>query len=281
MAKTSHARAGRHAGQGAIRESFSRRLNVRDAFGQLFDMLPEVYFFAKDADGRFVRMNLALVRALGLHDEAEVLGRDDYDFFSREMADRYRAEDQRVMRGDRPVCNEIWVVPNRAGVLTWYVSSKIPLHDHRGRIIGIAGAMRELRTAGPGLGPYEPLAPAIQHLTAHFAQPVTLSELAARVHLSVSQFQRRFRELFRTSPMQYVIQFRVQQACRDLERTGRTIAEIALANGFYDQSCFVRQFRARLGMTPTAYRRRHRAAPGAVAKSRSRAGRRTDKSLSR
>lgn len=243
---------------GNFQDAFLGRLNARDEFGILFDLLPEVHFFAKDDAGRFVRMNRALVQALGLRDESEVIGRDDYEFFSREMADRYREEDRRVMRTDRPVCNEIWVVPNRAGVLTWYVASKIPLHDSAGHVIGVAGAMRELRSAGPGLGPYEALAPAIQHLTENFAGPVTLAVLAARVHLSVSQLQRKFRELFRTSPMQYVIQFRVQQSCRDLERTDRSVAEIAIANGFYDQSAFVRQFRARIGATPTEYRRKHR-----------------------
>lgn len=239
-----------------FQREFFHRLSSEAAFDLLFDLLPEVFFFAKDEQGRFVRMNPALVRAIGLGSESEVLGKYDHDLFPPLLADRYREEDRQVMEQDCPVKNTIWVVPNREGVLTWYLASKIPLHDRSGRVIGIAGAMRDMRSAGAIIGPYDDLKEAIDYMTRHFATEFSVRTLAAMVNLSTSQFERRFRKLFRLSPIQYVIQLRVQNACRQLERTNESISNIALQNGFYDQSAFIRHFRKRLGITPREYRRK-------------------------
>ena len=94
--------------------------------GDLFDSLPEVYFFAKDVQGRFVRMNRELVKALGLREESEVLGETDFDFFTPELADRYRREDQMVMDAGQPIHNQVWQVPTVTGVINWYLGSKMP-----------------------------------------------------------------------------------------------------------------------------------------------------------
>jgi len=76
------------------------------------------------------------------------------------------------------------------------------------------------------------------------------------VHLSSSQFQRRFRALFQTSPIQYLLQLRIDSACQELQRTDASIGTIAMENGFYDQSAFCRQFQKRVGLTPRQYRAR-------------------------
>lgn len=244
-----------------LQKCFLSRICTQDAFGLLFDLLPEVYFFVKDEGGRFVRMNPALLRALGLKNESEIIGKNDDDFFSPSLAERYREEDRRVMRENRPIVDQIWFVPNGKGILNWYLSSKIPLHDTGGKVIGIAGAMRDARSAGAVIGPYEDLKAAVDHLARNFAEDIRMKDLAAMVHLSVSQFERRFRALFQMPPSQYLIQLRVENACRQLERTNVSIAEVASNNGFYDQSSFTRLFRLRLGLTPSAYRLRYATKP--------------------
>ncbi|MEK0446049.1 MAG: HTH-type transcriptional activator RhaS [Verrucomicrobiota bacterium] len=241
----------------SFQKHFISKLANEDAFGALFDLLPEIYFFIKDDVGRFVRMNPALLRALGLSDESEVIGRNDDDFFSPALAERYREEDQKVMAQNAPVVDQIWFVPNKSGVLNWYLSSKVPLHDRLGNVIGIAGAMRDARSAGAVIGPYEDLKAAVDHLSRNFSQEIQITDLASMVHLSVSQFERRFRALFQMPPMQYLIQLRIENACRQLERSDDSIAEIAGRNGFYDQSAFTRHFRKRLGLTPSQYRERY------------------------
>ena len=59
------------------------------------------------------------------------------------------------------------------------------------------------------------------------------------------------------TPMQYVLRVRINASCQLLTSTGRSVAEIALACGFYDQSYFTKQFHKQLGQTPTEYRSRY------------------------
>ncbi len=254
--RKNRSRAALAAEGGDLQAGFFARLIPGDTLGQLFEMLPNVYFFVKDAEGRFVRMNDALLRAIGFSREADVLGHTDADFFSPFLAHGYREEDRWIIAENRAVPDKIWFVPNGKGVLTCFLCSKVPLHDRAGRVIGIAGVMRDAQSAGATIGPYEDLRPALEYLNRHFAESVTIETVAAQVHLSTSQFQRRFRALFQTSPVQYLLQLRIDSACQQLQRTDASIATIALRNGFYDQSAFCRQFKKRVGLTPRHYRTR-------------------------
>lgn len=239
-----------------LQEAFFSRLTAEDTLGQLFDVLPNVYFFVKDTEGRFMRMNQALLQAHGFRHETEVLGFTDADFFTPFLAHGYREEDRWIATHNQVVRDKIWFVPNSKGFLVCYLCSKAPLHDDAGRVIGIAGVMRDARSAGSAIGPYEDLKPAVEHLNNHFTESITVETLAARVHLSSSQFQRRFRALFQTSPMQYLLQLRIDSACQQLQRTDASIGTIAMNHGFYDQSAFCRQFQKRVGLTPRQYRSR-------------------------
>jgi AraC-like DNA-binding protein len=246
-----------HGAEGEkLQESFFSRLTPEDSLGQLFDMLPNVYFFVKDTEGRFMRMNQSLLQAIGLRHETEVLGFTDADLFSPFLAHGYREEDRWIVSKNRPVRDKIWFVPNNKRVLLCYLCSKAPLHDRAGRVIGIAGVMRDARSAGAVIGPYEDLKPAVDYLNSHFNESIAIEHVAEMVHLSSSQFQRRFRALFQTSPIQYLLQLRIDSACQQLQRTALSIGSIAIENGFYDQSAFCRQFQKRVGLTPRQYRTR-------------------------
>ena len=74
--------------------------------------------------------------------------------------------------------------------------------------------------------------------------------------LSVSQFQREFRRLFGLTPTAYVLEARLQAARHQLDTTTRPLGQIAVACGFYDQSYFVKRFKAATGLRPLEYRRR-------------------------
>jgi AraC-like DNA-binding protein len=110
--------------------------------------------------------------------------------------------------------------------------------------------------AAEWVGPYDDLKDAVDYLNAHFNESIAIETVAAKVHLSASQFQRRFRALFQTSPIQYLLQLRIDSACQQLQRSDASIGTIALENGFYDQSAFCRQFQKRIGLTPRQYRTR-------------------------
>jgi PAS domain S-box-containing protein len=226
-----------------------------EAFLAIVRDLPDLYVFAKDVSGRFLLCNPALVKALGLQRESELLGRTDYDFFERNLANRYRVEDQEVMKSGQPVTNRVWFVPGRDGHLHWYVSSKYPLHASDGSVAGIMGAMRDVSKTGQVLGPYQAMEPVLNHINAKFADPLTVAELAGLVHLSVSQFERRFKQLFFVSPMKYLNRVRLEHAARLLTESTAAIAMIALDCGFYDHSHFTKRFRTVYGQPPSQYRR--------------------------
>ena len=88
-------------------------------FAPLFHVLPSVFFFAKDLQGKFTAINSPLPGMIGISKE-EILGATDYDFFDRDLADSYRREDMNVMESGEPVLNQTRWVPNvRTGDIHW------------------------------------------------------------------------------------------------------------------------------------------------------------------
>ncbi len=221
---------------------------------ELLDHLPAIYFFAKDREGQFMHINRALLDVLGVARESEVIGKTDYDFFLPEVADRYRQQDRQVMASGRPLTDHVCGVPDGAGILRWYVETKIPLFDQQNRPIGVAGIMHDLEKAGASLAPYQRLSLAITHISNHFSEKITLESLASLVHLSVSQFNRTFKQLFRISPGQYINRVRINAACSLLRSTSESVECIASRTGFCDASHFVRRFKRVMNCTPKAYR---------------------------
>ena len=73
---------------------------------------------------------------------------------------------------------------------------------------------------------------------------------------SFELFNRRFRELLRMTPTQYLRSVRIQAAQQLLTTTSRTLVEIAVQVGYTDQSHLTKRFREATGMTPAAYRKR-------------------------
>jgi AraC-like DNA-binding protein len=88
----------------------------------------------------------------------------------------------------------------------------------------------------------------------HLHRPIQAQEAARRLHVTPGAFSRAFKRLIGKSFSQYVNDLRVAEACLELGRSDRPVAQIATQCGFGTLSNFNRQFRARLGVTPRAYR---------------------------
>lgn len=225
----------------------------------LFEFLPEVYLYAKDRHSRFVKVNTALVHLRGRQSEWEIIGRTDFDLHPRYLAEQYVREDRQVMDAAAPLPNQVWLVPDETGRLKWYLSSKIPLFGRQAKVVGIAGAMRDLEKFETVYRPYQDMDAVLTYVLNHYGEKLTVSDLAEMVHLSVSQFDRKFKSLFQMTPQQYVLRVRINAACQALTSSEQTAAQIAHHCGFYDQSYFTRQFRRHTGMTPLAYRQKYAA----------------------
>jgi len=78
----------------------------------------------------------------------------------------------------------------------------------------------------------------------------------------VSHLQRLFLRTIGVRPGKYIIQQRLNAACRLLEETDDGVYDIALATGFCDQSHFTKMFKRERGITPSEYHRKHRTEHG-------------------
>lgn len=91
-------------------------------------------------------------------------------------------------------------------------------------------------------------------IRARLDQTITIDELASEAGMSPSHFSRVFKETVGSTPMQYVLAYRVEQAMKMMSDASRQLGDIALDCGFADQAHFSRSFKQVTGQTPRAYR---------------------------
>lgn len=239
-----------------IREAFFEKLGHSDQAFALFDYLPGLSFFVKDRQGRFMALNRRGCEYCGVASEAEAVGKTDYEFFPTARADEYRAADRQVIESGEAIVNRVESAPEDAGSPRLVMTSKIPLRDRRGRVIGVAGFSRQIERMQVPAGTADAFATVIEYVHTHFAEHLSTSQLAEMAGLSESHFERRFRHAFSTSPRQYLVRVRIEHASKLLRESDQTISKIAQACGFYDHAHFSRCFRRIMNQSPTEYRRR-------------------------
>lgn len=113
--------------------------------------------------------------------------------------------------------------------------------------------------SAPAWMPVAPVSPplpvqrAIAYLEQHLQQAVSLQELAQVACISRFHLARLFRASTGDSPMQYQRRRRIEQAQRLLREGRHNVTDIACELGYFDQSHFIRSFRAATGCTPGGY----------------------------
>lgn len=238
-------------------KEFIRSIGDSSSLIDIFSALDDVYFFMKDRQSRFMGANAHQLKKMGLASEADIIGRSDYDFFPGHMISHYHLDDQRVMKTGVPILRRVEPVTNPDGTVNWHVTSKFPLYNREGACIGLAGIMRDLKRETSGLKQHRHMSRVLDHIAAHYTEPLTMKDLASIAGLSVSQFDRRFRSLFGQTPSHFLIRYRLTRASQLLVQSDRTLSSIAHESGFYDHSHFTREFRKMFGLSPGRYRREH------------------------
>jgi AraC-like DNA-binding protein len=178
------------------------------------------------------------------------------------LANQYRIDDERVLRGER-ILSRVELVGRFDHTARWCVTSKVPLHNPQGDIVGTAGVTRPLPrpdATGAAPGPADsPLSTAIRFISQHYADRITNEDLARACGLSVRAFERQFQAAYQCSPHDYLRGLRVRVSCSALVFSRKSLADVASEFGFADQSHFTKEFRRIMGETPSAYRRRFQA----------------------
>jgi AraC-like DNA-binding protein len=223
---------------------------------ELFDYLEDVPLWMKDEAGHYQWVNVAFLLNFGLHHRAEVIGRTDYDLCSPVLADQYRIDDEKVLAGER-ILSRVELVGRFNHTARWCVTSKIPLRSAGGNVVGTAGITRPLDQHGLAAPAGALLSAAIRCISQRYHEAISNLELARVCGLSVRAFERQFRTTYGSSPHDYIRQLRVRMSCRALVFSRASLADVANAHGFADQSHFTKEFRRIMDETPGAYRARH------------------------
>jgi len=220
----------------------------------LFDALPDVVFFIKDAAGRYVRVNQTLADRCAGGDKARLIGRLPAEVFPAPLGAIYTRQDERVLKTGKPVEHELelHIYPGcKAG---WCLTTKHALRDADGRITGVSGISRDLNAPSDKARGFAEVAAALRHMQRNFAESLRIEDIARKAGLSVHQFEQRVRRLFQMGPLQLLHKLRLDEATRLLRETDKSLAEIALETGWCDQSAFTRHFSRRTGIAPGKFR---------------------------
>ena len=103
--------------------------------------VPDAIYF-KDAASRFIHVNQALARALKVHAPDELVGKMDFDFFPEAQARAKYEQEQRIIQTGQPVL----ALEEHDAQGRWALTTKMPLRDERGAIIGTFGISRDITT---------------------------------------------------------------------------------------------------------------------------------------
>jgi PAS domain S-box-containing protein len=114
----------------------ARQQYILDTF---MESVPDRIYF-KDTESRFTRANKAMIQKAGLTSADEMIGKSDFDFFPPEQAQKKYQEEQEIMRGGQPVLS----LKEADGIDNWASTTKMPLRDENGRIIGTFGISRDI-----------------------------------------------------------------------------------------------------------------------------------------
>jgi AraC-like DNA-binding protein len=227
-----------------------------EALRGLFDTLPDVQAWIKDAQRRYLWVNRAFLINYGMNHLDEVLGKTDDDLSPPHLAAHFREGDEAVLAG-HTVQGRLELVGRYDHTASWCFTTKRPVCDAKGRAIGTAGITRVLEASQIDQRGDIRLGVIISMMTRRLGEPVTNTEMAKAAGMSARAFERSFQREYGLPPQQYLKRLRIQTACRLLVDTRESIAAIAQRCGFADQSHLTREFRRVTGLTPGSYRERY------------------------
>lgn len=129
---------------------FIERKRTEDALAQernllrtLIDALPDA-IYVKDTESRFLIGNIGVAQLMGAAHPEELTGKRDYDFYPAALADQYYADERRILETGQPLINREEPAIDPAGRHHWLLTTKVPLRDSAGRIVGLVGIGRDI-----------------------------------------------------------------------------------------------------------------------------------------
>jgi PAS domain S-box-containing protein len=224
----------------------------------LFEYLSDVYFFVKDKDLRFIKVNNNFVKLFGYASEQEIIGLKDQHMVKKDLAVKYENDDLTVLHTGKAITEKKEPVSSANGIVSFHITTKLPVYNRSGEVIGVCGITRDIAKAQVAIKPLKDLQKAVEKIKRDYNKSLKIEELASTVNMSPSTFLRRFKKNFNIPPVQYIRNVRLNRACRLLLETNKTIFEITDETGFCDQSYLTREFKKMTGLSPSDYRKKYK-----------------------
>lgn len=224
---------------------------------QMLNDIPDIALYIKDMSGRIMALNRRNCDISNMRDDLDAFGRRSDEIFPLALAKSYVVHDAIVLKSGRALIDYSdeyaadWSnTVNRRSIF--------PLFDNSGNMVGIAGIYYRNTKVQGAPDWHGTLRPTTEYIEAHYAENITMEDLAAMVKMSTTHFRRQFTRTFGISPGRYITIIRINAARHLLETTDNLLADIALETGFWDQSHLTKLFKRERGITPGEYRRQHR-----------------------
>jgi PAS domain S-box-containing protein len=127
-----------------VRQQTQELAYERDLLRTLLDTATD-YIYFKDRSSRFVACSRSLAVRCGMQDQAQLLGKTDFDFFAAEHARNAFADEQEIVATGQPLVGkvekEVWPKGRKS---SWVLTTKMPLRDKSGQIIGTFGISKDI-----------------------------------------------------------------------------------------------------------------------------------------
>ncbi len=158
-------------------------------FHALMDTTADSIYF-KDRECRLLRVSRKMAQDLGFSDPSELIGKTDIELYGEVFGQGTRRDDIRIMESNRPIIGLIESRQLADGRANWTLTSKLPLHDESGNVIGLVGVTREINEI-------RQTEIALQHLATHdpltdlpnrFLMEDRLNQLVARARRAGNVF---------------------------------------------------------------------------------------------
>ena len=139
----------------------------------LLELIPDTHAWVKDLQGRFVFGNRQLYGRFGINSRQGLIGKTDFDLSPDHMAQHYRKDDDRVLKGGT-VTDRLELITGADESVEWFLTSKWPIYNPRGNIIGSFGFSRHLNKAERRAVPYRELSTPISYINQNFSSEWSL-----------------------------------------------------------------------------------------------------------
>ena len=115
----------------------------RSLLQTLINNVPD-YIYVKDVQHRFLVANAALARRMGAATPEELLGKNDFDFYPKDIAEKYARDEDEIMHSETGIVNREESTLDREGNTIWHLTTEVPFRNATGDVLGLVGIGRNI-----------------------------------------------------------------------------------------------------------------------------------------